>query len=287
MTDRLSQTRCNIDEAAVHLANVILNARKAALPRLLESEGIIDVDFAGDDVKEVKDEASVEGEEDWRSVEGEEEEEEEDEEEEESVEDEEVVRHPEQYPTAQPITHTTPLLAGRQASIPVSPSFQTDDDTILYETPASSVLSTAGSQPNRPGSSEDSASTQTSTRFAARGSSQGRVAQAASPRPQTRPIARPFQSAPDLGADTISVDVETGYRELLHKVLNAARTASFPSRGPFDMSDLLAALPGDGNGDGSPIDESGSLRSRSQIERDKKIGAAGELFVCSFPTCSY
>lgn len=275
MTDRLSQARCDIDEAAVRIANIILNARKAALPRLLESEGIIDIDFAEEnDMEEGEDETIVEDEEDGESVE--------DEEHEESVEDEQEERHQEQPPSAQPITHTTPLPAGRQASIPVSPSFQSDDTT-PYETPSSSVLSTDSTQPNRSGASEDSASTQASTRFAAHGSSQGRVARAASPRPQTRPIARPFQSAPELREGDVSVDVDTGYRELLYKVLNAARRAAFPSRGPFDMSDLLAALPGDGSGEDSIFDERGRLRSRSQIERDMKIGAAGELFVCSFP----
>jgi hypothetical protein len=266
MTDGLSQTRCNIDEALVRIANIILNARKTALPKLLESEGIIDVDFAEEnDMEEVEDETSVEDEE------------------EESVGDERAVRRPEQPPTAQSITHTPPSPTGRQASIPVSPSFQSDDDTNPCETPASSVLSTDSTQPNRSGASEDSASTQASTRFAARGSSQGRVARAASPRPQTRPIARPFQSAPELREGAVSVDVDTGYRELLSKVLNAARRAAFPSRGPFDMSDLLAALPGDGNGEDGIFDELGRLRSRSQIERDMKIGAAGELFVCSPP----
>jgi hypothetical protein len=74
-----------------------------------------------------------------------------------------------------------------------------------------------------------------------------------------------------------------GYRTFLHQVIVAARRAVFPSRGIFDMSGLNEALLGlegitqydrfDGPGVG------GAFRSNSQLERDMKIGAAGELYV--------
>ncbi|KAK3941989.1 hypothetical protein QBC46DRAFT_257257 [Diplogelasinospora grovesii] len=72
------------------------------------------------------------------------------------------------------------------------------------------------------------------------------------------------------------------YRMLLNKVVAAARRATFPSRGAFDMGGLLDALPGeDGIAwfDGfDGFDAGNRFRSGSQLERDKKIGAAGELY---------
>lgn len=73
------------------------------------------------------------------------------------------------------------------------------------------------------------------------------------------------------------------YRTLLNRVLLAARRATFPSSGPFNMSELNGALSGEDifhqfdSSDG--IDIRNAFRSDSQRERDKKIGAAGELYV--------
>ncbi|KAI5457847.1 hypothetical protein BGZ63DRAFT_416929 [Mariannaea sp. PMI_226] len=73
------------------------------------------------------------------------------------------------------------------------------------------------------------------------------------------------------------------YRQLIDQVIVAARAANFPSRpnNPMDMSALLDALPTDAE---EVFSYSGSeeifrFRSRSQLERDKMVGAAGELFV--------
>ncbi|OCL02139.1 hypothetical protein AOQ84DRAFT_424260 [Glonium stellatum] len=68
------------------------------------------------------------------------------------------------------------------------------------------------------------------------------------------------------------------YCSFLDKVIAAARRATFPSRGPFNMSELSASLTVDALGYDN-VEESFRLRSVSQLERDKKIGAAGELFV--------
>ncbi|KAK3367905.1 hypothetical protein B0H63DRAFT_489977 [Podospora didyma] len=70
---------------------------------------------------------------------------------------------------------------------------------------------------------------------------------------------------------------EDRYTALLHKVVTDARRAAFPSRGAFDMSDIQAALDDDGSEEDP--EEPYRLRSTSQIERDKRVGAAGELFV--------
>lgn len=76
---------------------------------------------------------------------------------------------------------------------------------------------------------------------------------------------------------------DTQYGVLLERVVAAAQSATFPSQGSFDMSDLRNNLPGqlrDGileSFDG--LDIVTRFRSANQLERDKKVGAAGELFV--------
>ncbi|PYI03189.1 hypothetical protein BO78DRAFT_452009 [Aspergillus sclerotiicarbonarius CBS 121057] len=78
------------------------------------------------------------------------------------------------------------------------------------------------------------------------------------------------------GIESTTQPVDSEYSRLLHSVVNAARRALFPSLGSFDMSAVADALdlqhPDADN-------EAFRLRTSEKIERDKKIGAAGELFV--------
>lgn len=166
MTNQTSQTQCKIDEAAVRAVSSILTARKAALARILESQGITDANFTD----------------------------------EEDLADEEAMGHIERPPTAQHLRPTTPSQASGQASVFTTPSFHSDGETFSNSTPASSVLSFASSQTNSSVDSEVSF-LQLSTRLAANGVSRGRVGRSPSPRPQTRPIPQVLQSAPDLAAD--------------------------------------------------------------------------------------
>ncbi|CZR37438.1 uncharacterized protein FPRO_02302 [Fusarium proliferatum ET1] len=81
---------------------------------------------------------------------------------------------------------------------------------------------------------------------------------------------------------------DTRYRSILDRVIEKARNAAFPSRGSFDMTHMRNALPGgDTNSyqsfDG--LDIMGTFRSTSQLERDKKVGAAGELYVFELLSC--
>ncbi|KAF5578414.1 hypothetical protein FPANT_10022 [Fusarium pseudoanthophilum] len=78
------------------------------------------------------------------------------------------------------------------------------------------------------------------------------------------------------------------YRSILDRVIDKARNAAFPSRGSFDMTDMRNALPGDDTDayqsfDG--LDVMGQFRSTNQLERDKKVGAAGELYVFELLSC--
>lgn len=85
----------------------------------------------------------------------------------------------------------------------------------------------------------------------------------------SRPSLRPMEA--------YAVEGDT-YLRLLRNVVRVARSATFPLTGAFDMSNVRAALPGGTNQDGSE-GETYQIRSASQVERDKQIGAAGELFV--------
>lgn len=82
----------------------------------------------------------------------------------------------------------------------------------------------------------------------------------------------------------VATGVEDGqYRAILERVVNSARAASFPSRGAFNLDSLRAALFDDlgdlASSSFNGIDVIAGLRSDTQLERDKKVGAAGELYV--------
>ncbi|KAF5007724.1 hypothetical protein FDECE_5972 [Fusarium decemcellulare] len=74
------------------------------------------------------------------------------------------------------------------------------------------------------------------------------------------------------------------YLAILSRVVEIARRTSFPPGGAFDMSNMQSALSGvAGHADEyesfDGLDLMSRFRSTNQLERDKKIGAAGELYV--------
>lgn len=76
------------------------------------------------------------------------------------------------------------------------------------------------------------------------------------------------------------------YQTILERVIAAARFANFPSGGAFDLSGLRDALPDSGEPNSylsyDGLDVLSRFRSANQLERDKKIGAAGELYVSTY-----
>ncbi|GES62023.1 chaperone protein htpG [Aspergillus terreus] len=81
--------------------------------------------------------------------------------------------------------------------------------------------------------------------------------------------------------ETPSLPLDSEYYRLLRHVVSTAREAVFPSRGPFDMAALSHGL-------GAYISNSSDafrLRTMEKIERDKRIGAAGELFIFELLSC--
>ena len=88
----------------------------------------------------------------------------------------------------------------------------------------------------------------------------------------------PVRTEP-LPLDHISEDAAV-YRRLIERLVAAARRANFPNDGPLHLSALHAALPTVGDGLESLVNNPAvRFRSVSQLERDKMIGAAGELYV--------
>ncbi|KAH7166472.1 hypothetical protein EDB81DRAFT_713041 [Dactylonectria macrodidyma] len=93
-----------------------------------------------------------------------------------------------------------------------------------------------------------------------------------------------YLSSTVLGQPQSRSSEDAHYLAILNRVIEKARRAAFPSRGAFDMSDLRGALSG-GAGNSAEhesfdgLDVMSRFRSTNQLERDKKIGAAGELYV--------
>lgn len=98
------------------------------------------------------------------------------------------------------------------------------------------------------------------------------------------PRVRPALSAPPAPPREQISSEDTRYRELLDRVIAAAPGYVLPSEGAFDMEPLLSALPNNDTAGYDGTDNVSRFRSSSQLERDKKIGAAGELFVSQFNT---
>lgn len=88
--------------------------------------------------------------------------------------------------------------------------------------------------------------------------------------------------SPELDQPDDEVDHE--YLEILHSVVTLARRTVFPSRDTIDMTALAHSLPAQEDSDDPEEDSNDSeddfdLSPSEKIERDEKIGAAGELFV--------
>ncbi|OXV09681.1 hypothetical protein Egran_02556, partial [Elaphomyces granulatus] len=152
-------------------------------------------------------------------------------------------------------TPTTPTPAvNYDISAPVTPNefydFQSDSETPALNTPASSI----SSPPSRVN-----------------------VGWSNDPFIATPPRAVPVSQAHSADYTGRLQLTDLQYRSLLDRVIAAARRTTFPSRGAFDMSALGASLTDNVL---SYVEEPFRLHSDiSRFERDKMIGAAGELFV--------
>ncbi|KAM0261041.1 hypothetical protein ACHAQJ_002480 [Trichoderma viride] len=87
----------------------------------------------------------------------------------------------------------------------------------------------------------------------------------------------PSVSTP-LQRETLSADLR--YSDLLGQVISAARNGSFPTKSIFDLSALRTSLPFSSNTEYDHDDhELSYARGFPSLERDKMVGAAGELYI--------
>jgi len=170
------------------------------------------------------------------------------------------------------VTSAAATRISRDISASVTPNeIDSDSETLVLETPASfNCTPPAGQVDVDEVTSLYARAIQAPSRTALRSND---------PFVATPPRAdRVSHASPLPSPDHVEQTTNLQYRDLLNKIIAAARRATFPSRGAFDMSALNASLPDDilryDN-----IVESFRLRSTSQLERDKRVGAAGELFV--------
>lgn len=98
------------------------------------------------------------------------------------------------------------------------------------------------------------------------------------PRPSPEPVLpdnvrRPFTPG--------SSQVE--YRRLLDNIITTARNkrGAFPSQGAFNLDELLNALPVEVAREVNDYDLPFGVRNENQLAHDMKIGAAGELYICT------
>ncbi|KAF2965913.1 hypothetical protein GQX73_g7664 [Xylaria multiplex] len=78
--------------------------------------------------------------------------------------------------------------------------------------------------------------------------------------------------------DELDTPKGSAYISLLDTIINAARVASIPEKGTFDMSVMRVKL-NEVHSTGNINEDYFKLRTTRAIERDKMIGAAGELYV--------
>lgn len=160
-------------------------------------------------------------------------------------------RHSFTYDTPTATTETFAEVSA-QSHMARARSSQSSESTLRFYTPESSVYSVSSS-----------------------------ARSTATAQPFESPAALPLSSS--LGLTLSAGGEDDRYRAILERVVDSARSASFPSRGSFNLDSLRNALFAD-LGHQEPysfngINVAAGLRSETQLERDKKVGAAGELYV--------
>ncbi|KAL6361994.1 hypothetical protein LRP88_05477 [Fusarium phalaenopsidis] len=260
-----------LDEKGLRVTASVLNSSHSVLSDILEDEGIAPGELE-DDYEEVEETEEVEGEQaiERRLVA----------EETHIVEESHIVGDVVSSSDEDPIA--TPALVETEA-----------EETPGLETPVSSRLATPGSQSviHEPFFTPSTVSREVATgltvwhqptrsrRFSGSDLTQDvSYIEARSDLAITRhqPAIRPILDLPAL------VDQETAqYQALLERVVAAARgSPRLPSRGAYDMTGMshaLSDLMDHSSYDG--VDQFLPFRSSSQQKRDRKIGAAGELYV--------
>jgi hypothetical protein len=153
-----------------------------------------------------------------------------------------------------------------------------------------SHIDTPSTPPSRPSESRISTPRSTTRPLVAHGRSRSRQSlydqtapfpeeigsQASNVPPTEQNLSLPALS---LEVDDMDLSENSQYVALLDNMINMARAMTIPSQGSFNMTELIRALPSTDISTTNHSSSGNPFRSSTQRERDKKIGAAGELFV--------
>ncbi|KAI3326722.1 hypothetical protein HD806DRAFT_551833 [Xylariaceae sp. AK1471] len=249
MSENISKIDTRKGEVAKRLVTNILalNTGPSALRLLLDKEGIIDLDFPEDNAE------SDEGHSKGSLIEA-------------------VVQEAS-------CSHSITEEHGS-----VTPTNWNDDDNVGTETPLSSIFS--GPSPMRRqrhgqdyGDSFYHARSRTPEPSTYRRPSSSNISSTQTPHPYNttpRPTV-PSQASTSQSEGDTNRSQGSSYITLLDNVIKSARAATFPRKEPFSMSAMKASL--DRISGIEPPDDYFELPSAGGVDRDKMIGAAGELYV--------
>lgn len=254
-----------VESEAIRALTSIFASGTSALDDILNDQGILDLSFENEDEGYNEEDEGVRQEHDEQQVN--------------DQEDESQEQHSDNYLGADGTSsesQATPTHSSvNESASPHVDSSSSESEGSLTETPVETI------------SRQSHLSYQPPSREV-RHSPQPAVSQV----PSQSPNRSGYRAAPNLPS-VIAAQAENRssedarYRVILDRVVEKARRAAFPSRGSFNMSDMRNALPegGDTSAHGSfdGLGVMGRFQSTSQLERDKKIGAAGELYVSGFP----
>ncbi|KAL6898616.1 hypothetical protein GGI43DRAFT_408166 [Trichoderma evansii] len=265
MRDPTTQTPGAVESEIVNILAVVFACNRSVLNEICDRHGIVEVEIPNEDIED------------------DEEEEDDSDFEEEQLQEQE--RRREQSPRLNNLTSSEGA-PSEQLSTSSRSSSRSSANTSFYETSETQDL---GAQGNNSGAL---AATVARRSYPSSHSLPGGQEQEDIPSHGRRPIIHSGHNSPDSSLTLVesrqnlasagSSD-DTQYGVLLERVVAAAQSATLPSQGSFDMSDLRNNLPGQlGDDNIESFDGLGIVtrfRSANQLERDKKVGAAGELFV--------
>ncbi|KAI5460375.1 hypothetical protein BGZ63DRAFT_387163 [Mariannaea sp. PMI_226] len=253
MRHPISHIQETVEVDAVNALTSIFACEQSVLDDILEDQGIIQVSFENEDNR------NNQGDEETEEEEVVEEEGEQEESENPVEEDSAPLSEGQMTPTHSSVDDRSSTYIGTPGAGSEGGFFETVIETISRQSHMSQQSRPRSSRPEQPQTLYQSSNT---------------------------PIYLPPQtSQPVIVAQPASGSSEAvQYLTILNRVVETARRAAFPTRGAFDMSDLRDALPGDTRNEDmyESFDGPGVVsrfRSTTQLERDKKIGAAGELYV--------
>lgn len=269
MRDATTQIPGTVESEIINILAAVFTCNRSVLNEICDRHGIVQVDFLNEDIK---DDDEEEDDSDFEEEQGQIRE---------QLEEKDQERRREQSPQLKNLTSSEGALS-EQLSISTRSSSRSSANTSFYETSETPYL-----EAQRSNSETVVQRSNLSSHSPPVGQEQEDISSH-----RRRPITYLGHNSSDSTFTSSNssehlasagVSDNTQYGVLLEKVVAAAQCATFPSQGSFDMSDLRNNLPGQLRDDTfesfDGLDIVTRFQSANQLERNKKVGAAGELFV--------